>query len=56
MKCNAVSEFATDPYDWVSDAAQAAPRDLRILRKPFDTVSLRSFLQETMESRLTSTN
>jgi CheY-like chemotaxis protein len=39
-----------------SDAAQAAPRDLRILRKPFDTESLRSFLQDTMESRLTSTN
>lgn len=56
MKCNAVSEFASDPYDWVSDAAQAAPRDLRILRKPFDTESLRSFLQDTMESRLTSTN
>jgi len=36
-----------------SDAAQAAPPDLRILHKPFDTESLRSFL-ETKESRLAS--
>ena len=28
-----------------SDAAQAAPSDLRILRKPFDTDSLRDFVQ-----------
>ncbi len=29
-----------------SDAAQSAPPDLRILRKPFDTDALRSFLEE----------
>jgi hypothetical protein len=28
-----------------SDAARAAPPDLRILRKPFDTDSLRDFVQ-----------
>jgi PAS domain S-box-containing protein len=33
-----------------SDAAQAAPPDLRILRKPFDTDALKSFIQE-MELR-----
>jgi len=31
-----------------SDAAQAVPSDLRILRKPFDTAALRSCIQETM--------
>ena len=34
-----------------SDAAAAAPSGLRILRKPFDTDALRSFIQDTMESR-----
>jgi len=29
-----------------SDAAQAAPPNLRILRKPFDTGALKSFLEE----------
>jgi PAS domain S-box-containing protein len=31
-----------------SDAAQAAPADLKILRKPFDTVMLRGFIADTM--------
>jgi PAS domain S-box-containing protein len=35
-----------------SDAAQAAPADLRILRKPFDTDALRGFIQDTMEVSL----
>ncbi len=34
-----------------SDAAAAAPSGLRILRKPFDTDTLRSFIQDSMESR-----
>jgi CheY-like chemotaxis protein len=33
-----------------SDAAQAAPSDLRILRKPFDTDALRGFLSETIDA------
>jgi CheY-like chemotaxis protein len=33
-----------------SDAAQAAPPDLRILRKPFDTDALRGFIQEMTPS------
>jgi DNA-binding NtrC family response regulator len=37
-----------------SDAAQAAPPDLRILRKPFDTDALRDFIQDTAEVRLTA--
>lgn len=37
-----------------SAAAQAAPSDLRILRKPFDTAALRGFIQETMNERLAS--
>jgi PAS domain S-box-containing protein len=36
-----------------SDAAQAAPPELRILRKPFDTDALRGCIQDTMEVRLT---
>ncbi len=32
-----------------SDAAQAAPPDLRILRKPFDTAALKGFIQATVE-------
>ncbi len=32
-----------------SDAAQAAPADLRILRKPFDTDALRSFIQNSVK-------
>jgi PAS domain S-box-containing protein len=32
-----------------SDAAQAAPSDLKILRKPFDTDALRGFIQDTMD-------
>ena len=32
-----------------SDAAQAAPADLQILRKPFDTEALRGFIQDMME-------
>ncbi len=32
-----------------SDAAQAVPPDLRILRKPFDTEALRGFIQEAVE-------
>jgi PAS domain S-box-containing protein len=34
-----------------SDAATAAPPDLRILPKPFDSDMLRSFVQEALESR-----
>jgi len=37
-----------------SDAARAAPPDLRILHKPFNTKALRDLLQETMGSRLAS--
>jgi CheY-like chemotaxis protein len=37
-----------------SDAAQAAPPDLRILRKPFDTDALRGFIQHTMDVDLAS--
>ena len=37
-----------------SDAAQAAPLNLPILRKPFDADSLRSFMQDTMDVRLAS--
>jgi hypothetical protein len=37
-----------------SDAAQAAPPNLRILRKPFDTGTLKSFLEDTMEAQLAS--
>jgi PAS domain S-box-containing protein len=33
-----------------SDAAQAAPSELRILRKPFDTDALRGFLSETIDA------
>jgi len=32
-----------------SDAAQAAPADLRILRKPFDSDALRGFIKDTVE-------
>jgi len=34
-----------------SDAARAAPADLRILRKPFDTDALKGFIQDVMEVR-----
>jgi PAS domain S-box-containing protein len=34
-----------------SDAAMAVPADLRILRKPFDSDMLRSFIQEALEGR-----
>jgi PAS domain S-box-containing protein len=37
-----------------SDAAAAAPSGLRILRKPFDTDTLRSFIQDSIESRGTT--
>jgi PAS domain S-box-containing protein len=37
-----------------SDAARAAPADLRILRKPFDTEALKGFIQDVMEVRLTN--
>jgi CheY-like chemotaxis protein len=37
-----------------SDAAQAAPPDLRILHKPFDAEALRSFIQDVMEVSLTN--
>jgi PAS domain S-box-containing protein len=37
-----------------SDAAQAAPADLKILRKPFDTVALRGFIADTMAVALAS--
>ena len=37
-----------------SDAARAAPADLRILRKPFDTDALRGFLKEAIDVRLNS--
>jgi len=37
-----------------SDAAQAAPPDLKILRKPFDSDALRGFIQDTMEMSLAS--
>ncbi len=37
-----------------SDAAQAAPSDLRILRKPFDTAALRGCLEDTLGARLAS--
>ena len=35
-----------------SDAAKAAPSDLRILRKPFDTEALRDFIQDMAGPRL----
>ncbi len=34
-----------------SDAAQAAPPDLRILRKPFDTEALKGFIQDATDVR-----
>ena len=37
-----------------SDAAQAVPADLKILRKPFDTVALRGFIADTMAVDLAS--
>jgi PAS domain S-box-containing protein len=37
-----------------SDAAQVAPPNLPILRKPFDTEALRDFIQNTAETRLTA--
>jgi CheY-like chemotaxis protein len=37
-----------------SDAAQAAPPNLRILRKPFDTEALRDFIQDVSEKSLAS--
>jgi PAS domain S-box-containing protein len=37
-----------------SDAAQAAPPDLRILRKPFDTDTLREFVQNIGQTSLTN--
>ena len=37
-----------------SDAAQAAPPNLRILRKPFDTDALREFIQNLSEKSLAS--
>jgi PAS domain S-box-containing protein len=37
-----------------SDAAQAAPPNLPILRKPFDTDALRSFMQDMMDVSLVS--
>jgi PAS domain S-box-containing protein len=37
-----------------SDAALAAPADLKILRKPFDTVALRGFIADTMAVDLAS--
>jgi CheY-like chemotaxis protein len=37
-----------------SDAAQAAPPNLRILRKPFDAGTLKRFLEETMEGQFAS--
>ena len=37
-----------------SDAAQAAPPDLKILRKPFDSDTLRGIIQDTMEMSLVS--
>ena len=37
-----------------SDAAQAAPPDLRILHKPFDTDALRDFIQDTTDVDLAS--
>ncbi len=43
--------FLTTGY---SDAARAAPADLRILRKPFDTDALRGFLKEAMDVRVSS--
>ncbi len=37
-----------------SDAAQAAPADLKILRKPFDTAALKGFIQDMTEAPLAS--
>jgi CheY-like chemotaxis protein len=37
-----------------SDAAQAAPPNLRILQKPFDTEALRDFIQDVSEKSLAS--
>jgi PAS domain S-box-containing protein len=37
-----------------SDAAQTAPPNLPILRKPFDTDALRDFIQDTAEVRLSA--
>jgi PAS domain S-box-containing protein len=42
-------------YDTVyRDSAEAAPPDLKILRKPFDSDMLRGFIQDTMEMSLAS--
>ena len=35
-----------------SEAARAAPEDLRILRKPFDVDALRVFIQDAMASEI----
>jgi hypothetical protein len=35
-----------------SDAAKAAPSNLRILRKPFDTEALRDFIEDITPPRL----
>ena len=37
-----------------SDAAQAAPANLKILRKPFDTDALRDFIEDINEKSLAS--
>ena len=37
-----------------SDAAQAAPSNLKILRKPFDTDALRDFIEDMTEKSLAS--
>jgi PAS domain S-box-containing protein len=37
-----------------SDAAQEAPADLKILRKPFDTAALRGCIQDMMDASLAS--
>jgi PAS domain S-box-containing protein len=39
-----------------SDAAKAAPSNLRILRKPFDTEALRDFIQDIKPPRLLKTS
>ena len=39
-----------------SDATQAVPHDLRILRKPFDADALRNVIQDMMEASLASPN
>ena len=48
----AISQFAGVLTTGYSDAARAAPANLRILPKPFDAEALRGFIQDAMGVRL----